>query len=285
MSTYPLQLSTNIASYSSLSKTKTQLIQTNTIIDTIYSEAWWWRCNRGLPIQIQMSDGTNKLSCLCPPNYYGDQCQYQNQRVSLTLQIQAASDWRNLSTFVITLIDNEKNIESHDHIEYLSVRDCDTKFNVYLLYSTRAKNSSKTYSVQIDAFNKLTLSYRTSWIFPLQFSFLPVHRLSVLLKLPIYDAESLQKCTLHMNVTVHPSRYVLANLSVCALSVDMALDVIFFNRHVISTYVSTVVNVYLIMNDMYQQIRKNQCVFVLNNIMANNVNINRLELTYRFTRE
>ncbi|CAF3119902.1 unnamed protein product [Rotaria sp. Silwood2] len=132
---------------------------------------------------------------MCPPSFYGDLCQYQNQRVSLTLQIQLTSDWSTLFTFSIILIDDEMNVESHDFIEYLSARDCDTKFNIYLLYSTRPKNATKAYSVRVDAFSTPALSYRASWIFPLRFSFLSVHRLSVLLRVPISDTESLEKCT------------------------------------------------------------------------------------------
>ncbi|CAF3905291.1 unnamed protein product [Rotaria sp. Silwood1] len=142
-----------------------------------------------------MNNKTHKLHCLCPPSYYGDTCEYQNQRVSLTFQIRTILDWRIVFTFIITLIDDEGYVESHDYIEYLSIRDCDTKFNVYLLYSTRPKNTLKNYSVRIDAFNKLRLSYRASWIFPLRFPFLPVNRLSTLLIVPNSDSKFLQRCT------------------------------------------------------------------------------------------
>ncbi|UJR06888.1 hypothetical protein I4U23_011177 [Adineta vaga] len=152
-------------------------------------------CNRGILFYNRMTDDTQELHCLCPPSYYGDTCQYQNQRVSLTIQIRATSDWQQLFTFIIILMDVEGNIESHDFIEYLAIRDCVTKFNIYLLYSSRPKNSSKIYSIRIDAYLKTKLTYRASWMFPLQFTFLPVHRLSTILTIPYSNIQPLDKCT------------------------------------------------------------------------------------------
>jgi hypothetical protein len=190
--TYPSKLTSNTASFVLPTEIKNQMIQTNSIDNNKYEVEW--RCNRGLPIHIRMTNDTFDLYCLCPPSYYGDSCQYQNQRVSLTVQIRATSDSRNVFIFAITLIDNENNIESYDYIKYLPFRDCDIKFHIYLLYSTRPKNLSKNYFVRIDAFNAWTLNYRASWIYPIQFSFLPVYRLAVLLSIPPYNIQPIQKC-------------------------------------------------------------------------------------------
>ena len=46
---------------------------------------WPWHCNRGLMIRIRLRNQENVDKCLCPPSYYGDFCQYQNERASLTL--------------------------------------------------------------------------------------------------------------------------------------------------------------------------------------------------------
>ena len=151
-------------------------------------------CNRGLRLHIQMGENLTELHCLCSPSYYGDRCQYQNQRVSLTIQMRATSDWQTIFTFMTLLIDHENNIESYDFIEYLPIRDCNTKFNVYLLYSTRPKHSLKNYSVRINVYNKLTLTYRVSWIFPIEFSFLPVHRLTIRLIIPWSNMEAIHQC-------------------------------------------------------------------------------------------
>ncbi|CAF1142465.1 unnamed protein product, partial [Rotaria magnacalcarata] len=90
----------------------------------IYNSPDAWRCNRGVSIGIRIDSNQTRLYCLCPPSYYGDRCQYANQRVSVTVQIRVTSNWTNIFVFLITLIDNEKNIESYDYIEYLPSRDC-----------------------------------------------------------------------------------------------------------------------------------------------------------------
>jgi hypothetical protein len=71
---------------------------------------------------------------------------------------------------------------------------CDMKFNIYLLYSNRTKNRSKTYSIQIDSLNKQSFHYRSSWIYPIKYPFLSIYRLSVLLKVPIVDAQIDDRC-------------------------------------------------------------------------------------------
>ncbi|CAF4520202.1 unnamed protein product, partial [Rotaria sp. Silwood2] len=49
-----------------------------------------WYCNRGIliPVVVRLASDPDigKGECLCPPSYYGDRCQYQSQRVSLSIQ-------------------------------------------------------------------------------------------------------------------------------------------------------------------------------------------------------
>lgn len=124
---------------------------------------------------IRLNSSIAARRCLCSPGYYGDACQNQNQRVSLTLQVKAEVDWRTNFSLVITVIDQQQNIESYDQIQYLAIRDCYSKFDINLLYSSRPKNISQNYSVRIDAYDKDSMTYRTSWIFPIIFPFLPVY--------------------------------------------------------------------------------------------------------------
>ncbi|CAF0845758.1 unnamed protein product [Adineta steineri] len=189
---YPFQITTKPIPPAPPILVKARLMQNNAIINVGSFNRWF--CNRGIPIRTRVNSTTSVLSCLCPSSYYGDRCQYQNQRVSLTIQIRVTSGWRSIYTFLITLIDHERNIQSYDQVEYSPVRDCRGKFNLYLLYTSRPKNSSMNYSVQIDAYNQSSMKYRASWIFPLQFLFLPVHRLSVLLRVPTSNMEPIRKC-------------------------------------------------------------------------------------------
>ncbi|CAF1366015.1 unnamed protein product [Adineta ricciae] len=135
-----------------------------------------WLCNRGIHIFI----GKKKENgCLCPPAYYGDQCQYQNQRVSLILKFikELSLDRNSVFQMVIMLIDDKQRIESYDKINYLPARDCNIKFRLNLLYSSRPKDSNKTYSVRIDAYNNDNLDYHSSWHLLIQFQNLPVNHL------------------------------------------------------------------------------------------------------------
>jgi hypothetical protein len=97
-------------------------------------------CHRGLPLPVRWhsNETSTNLTCLCPPSFYGNRCQYQNQRVSLTLTFQAFShSRRTLFAVLITLIDdsNERIIHSHQQVTYLYTKHCPVKYKIYLLNS------------------------------------------------------------------------------------------------------------------------------------------------------
>jgi len=132
------------------------------------------RCHRGLHLRVWLNDKNNRTieTCLCPPTFYGDRCQYQNQRISLALKFRASSDsWQAPYAIIILLIDdsNERIIHSYEQFTYLSIRDCKIKFNVYLIYSTRPKNSTKHYAIHIDIYEKVSLNYRASLLLPIAY--------------------------------------------------------------------------------------------------------------------
>ncbi|CAF4563729.1 unnamed protein product, partial [Rotaria sp. Silwood2] len=142
-------------------------------------------CHDGV---VTLFKGVNQTkTCLCPPNYFGSRCQWQSQRVSLTLQFRAQSIISPPVIFqlIIMLIDEQGNIvPNHEHITYMPAHDCNRKFNIYLLYPHRPKYSSTDYSIRIDLFDKSTLDYWTSWYLPIPFQFLPVNRISTQLIIP-----------------------------------------------------------------------------------------------------
>ncbi|CAF2788390.1 unnamed protein product [Rotaria sp. Silwood2] len=147
------------------------------------------RCHRGLSLQVLLDSDKNltTLTCLCPPAYYGDRCQYQNQRVSLIMEINAPLKSRHtLFVLVITLIDDsiERIIHSYEQLSYLFIRDRYAKFNLNLLYSLRPKSFTKQYSVHIDIYEMTTLYYRGSLLIPLKFPFLPVERIAIQINIP-----------------------------------------------------------------------------------------------------
>ena len=164
--------------------------QTNAII--LSSSTDQQRCHRGLPLRVWLhfNETSTHIACLCPPSFYGNRCQYQNQRVSLTLKFQAFSNSRRtLFAVLVTLIDgtNERIIHSHQQLTYLYTKHCPMKYNIYLLYSNRPKLPDRNYSIQIDIYDKTSLAYHgTGWI-PLNFLFLPIHRVAVQLDMPNID--------------------------------------------------------------------------------------------------
>ena len=154
---------------------------------------WPWYCNRGLQLVRWSKNDNHEPVCLCPPSYYGHLCQYQSDRVSLTLGF-VESYQQNAYNILIMLLDHHQVIHSFDQFVYITKQSCSTKVNRYLLYSTRLKDRLKNYSVRIDAFSKATLSYHGSWYFEISFLFLPVNRLAVMLDVPSFPVSVSSIC-------------------------------------------------------------------------------------------
>ncbi|CAF3497832.1 unnamed protein product [Rotaria sp. Silwood1] len=145
------------------------------------NEAWF--CNRGIPFFFGERKLTDEnIRCLCPASYYGNRCQFQAQRVDILFRFRTF-DFRMVFEFVIMLIDNTSQIHSFAQRELLPMRDCNLRVDVTLSYSQRPKDNSLSYVIRIDTFNKLTLEYHASWLFPIQISVLPVYRISTILSL------------------------------------------------------------------------------------------------------
>ena len=153
-----------------------------------------WSCRRGIPIYNAQ---LNQYVCLCPPSHYGSNCEYQNQRVSLTIQFNIKNNpelWNTVVLFSIILMDSERSIQSHERIDFLSTRDCTKKFNFNLLYKMRPKDEMTNYSIHIDAFIKNSLEYYTSWYMKIPFQNLPVNRLARIVNFPMEKSIVVQRC-------------------------------------------------------------------------------------------
>ena len=165
-----------------------------------------WLCNRG----VLVYHGLEKAECcLCPPSYYGDRCQFQSQRVSLTIQFrkECAPICRGIYAIIVMLVDSNNQIHSHNRFTYISTDHCDMKYNIYLLYQHRPKSLMKNYTIRITAYNKMDLSYYTSWILPVKFLFLPVNRIAAYLIIPA-DAVNIAndrplKCGIHGRCSIY----------------------------------------------------------------------------------
>ena len=154
-------------------------------------------CYHGLPLQVVLNSekGLTTKTCLCPPSYYGDRCQYQNQRVSLILQVKTpASSVQTPFLIIVSLIDNSVQRIIHSYWE-LSLYDGYDKsgFNIQLVYSNRPKDLSKQYFIQIDIYEMISLRYRGSMFTTVKFPFLPVERVVIEIDIPKVN-DMIQSC-------------------------------------------------------------------------------------------
>ena len=157
---------------------------------------WLWHCNHGLSVRHWLGDKNITEKCFCPPSYYGDRCQYQNQRVSFTAQLKTISQ-TTVYNVIVSLINENKDyqqIESYHQYTLIFNSGCNEIINGYLTYINRVNNSSTNYSVHFDVYNKTGLIHLGSWYYPVVFSFLPVYRLAVSIDLPLYTISIMRNC-------------------------------------------------------------------------------------------
>ena len=169
-------------------------IMTNELNDS----TWLWLCNHGLYVQHWLGRNNYTFKCFCPPSYYGNLCQYQNQRVSLTVKVNVM----NINTIYaisISLIDendDQQQILSYQQYMSAAIVYCEQNFHTYLTYPTRPKNNAINYNLRIDVYNKTSLTYLASWYYTIPFSFLPVNRMAVVLYVPAQQVSSVNNCPL-----------------------------------------------------------------------------------------
>jgi hypothetical protein len=156
-----------------------------------YSDFIIWYCNHG--IHVRSIINPPGFYCLCPNEYYGDRCQYQRKRLTVTLQLRTTSLLENhLSIYkiVIMLVRNTipATIISHEQIVYTPLRHCLPTYIVQLLYPiNESLILSINHTVHIHVFLAQTLIHRISWQFLVPFEFLPVNRIVKELIVPDAD--------------------------------------------------------------------------------------------------
>jgi hypothetical protein len=167
-------------------------------------------CNRGVAVLLF----TGSIVCLCPPQYYGDNCQYHSDRLTVLVHLNLSQsiydEFTNPATLLKLLIillhkDETVMIESFQvrpSIEMTSIK----KAIHSLLYSrsndsmmkkrTRYFNRSMIiddhpYSVRIEAYELQMNDQKPRlvgvWLYPIYFDFLPNHRLAKVLHLTTLD--------------------------------------------------------------------------------------------------
>ncbi|CAF4165851.1 unnamed protein product, partial [Adineta steineri] len=107
-----------------------KMITSSLVKSSIQSEI----CNFGLYVYHRLGIDKYSSICFCPPNYYGDRCQYQNQRVSLTLTLATV---RQPTTYIIVVMliedDNDRQeIHSYHQFTYIPLEHC-AQFRVVIV--------------------------------------------------------------------------------------------------------------------------------------------------------
>ena len=164
-----------------------------------------YSCNRG--IGVQLYDGS--IVCFCPPQYYGDQCQFHMDRLTVRFHLNLSrsiySPSKNprtiLKLLIIFLNDNQPLMTQSLQIEITNEIMLSQKKLVHLFYSRsnlslehkRSRYFNRTniihehpYFVRIEAY-ELNPSQAARlvgvWIYPIYFDFLPSFRLTKVLHL------------------------------------------------------------------------------------------------------
>ncbi|CAF1371545.1 unnamed protein product [Adineta ricciae] len=145
-----------------------------------------WFCNLGFP--IYGIDNKTIESCLCPPAFYGERCQYQSNRIILTYRIDVPGYLENqMLKFVFFLYNtNTTEIVDYDEIVFLPLRTTfqPTKHYIYLVYSQkdiRNRQNGMIYAVHVNAYfvTISNLEFKCAWLFdiPGHMNILPVQRI------------------------------------------------------------------------------------------------------------
>lgn len=161
--------------------------------DVHFSDVSDWYCNQGF---ILKKNGSSK-ACLCPPGYYGLRCEYQSERVVVTLRIDTPSvligheNQHNFLRIIASLTLNDVVVH-HESILHESVM----KMMFYLNYPLLPPKQHGNWTVRIDAFLVTTndVHFLEAWNFPVPFVFLPYNRLVLHLMLVQQKACTTRAC-------------------------------------------------------------------------------------------
>ena len=193
--------------------------------------AYW--CNRG--VGVHMYNGS--IACFCPPQYYGEKCQYHNDRITVLIHLnlsqsiyQSSSDVNMvLKILVLFLFNNQTITNQVFHVRPATDIAVTTKKNIHFPFSRashylqhkrqRSRNQSSIihdhpYSIRIELYErKLSGNPRflAVWQYPFYFDYLPVFRFAKVLRFIEPKPCSSNPC--HLNEDCHqlindPSKYL-----------------------------------------------------------------------------
>ena len=168
-----------------------------------------YSCNRGIGVELS----NKSIVCFCPPQYYGDKCQFHNDRITILFHVylfqsiyaQSNNPKTILKFLIILMNDNQPLMTESFQMKVMDEMIAPRKKLVHLFYSRsnvsldvkRARYFNRSnmitehpYSVRIEAY-ELHLSDEPQlvgvWLYPIYFDFIPSFRLAKVLHLPKLD--------------------------------------------------------------------------------------------------
>jgi hypothetical protein len=172
-----------------------------------------YQCNRGVAI---LQDDI--IICLCPPAYYGNQCEFFSDRISVIAHLDQKTSLTKTLKIKANFLFYDTIIDAHEFIINPTIESWTTiKHRFYLIYSRSAQMlthkrqryfnrtdviSNHPYSVHFDVFaleNNNNVTELGSWHYPIYFDYLPAYRLAVVLKFPAWFLnKSVDPCAQNM---------------------------------------------------------------------------------------
>jgi hypothetical protein len=154
-------------------------------------------CNRGLAVKYHTGD----TMCFCPPSFYGSQCEFHSDRITIITHLDLAnyrSSFHQIAVIKIltTFLFQNQILDHHEFHVFPQLQNENNykKQSIYFLYprtevfiQMKKNNRSGTqlYSVQFEAFHlhlNETIEPIGVWKYPIYFDFLPSFRLSKILR-------------------------------------------------------------------------------------------------------
>ena len=181
------------------------------ISPTVNSLSPYW-CNRGLGVLSTSNRST--VLCFCPPQYYGDKCEFHSDRLSVVLHLDLSEffpiDRKVLLQLVVLFLFNDEQVLMRDQFRLHPSREFDSLLNInrkkktklisHFIYPRSATflherrqtffNRSSLlarspFSIRVELY-QTRLDERPSmiaiWKYPLSFTHLPVSRLAKILR-------------------------------------------------------------------------------------------------------
>ena len=154
-------------------------------------------CNRGVAVKYY----TGHTVCFCPPSYYGLQCEYHSDRITILTHVQLNTliNPMNIIKVLVTFLFENEIIDYYEF--YVNPKIDFIKQQIYFVYPRLKKtneNGTQYYNVRFELFN-LDLNNKIEiigfWKYFIYFDFLSSFRLSKILR---FSSSKIDPCLNHL---------------------------------------------------------------------------------------